>query len=97
MSFDIDIAIVIGFLLLNLSVGLYYGQGVKTIKEYALGGRNFSTATLTATIIATWIGGDNFSLYLSETYTEGLYFILSSFGALAAFLIVGYIYRTFAI
>jgi Na+/proline symporter/signal transduction histidine kinase len=92
MSIDIDVAIVVGFLLLNLGVGLYYGQGVKTIREYALGGRNFTTATLTATIIATWIGGDNFSLYLSETYTEGLFFILSSFGALAAFLIVGYLY-----
>ncbi|MDP5020522.1 MAG: sodium:solute symporter family protein [Rickettsiaceae bacterium] len=92
MSIDVDIAIVVGFLLLNLGVGLYYGQGVKTIGEYALGGRNFTTATLTATIIATWIGGDNFALYLSETYTEGLFFILSSFGALAAFLIVGYFY-----
>ena len=51
MSIDVDIAIVVGFLLLNLGVGLYYGQGVKTIGEYALGGRNFTTATLTATVI----------------------------------------------
>ncbi|MDG1436560.1 MAG: sodium:solute symporter family protein, partial [Rickettsiaceae bacterium] len=92
MNFDIDIAIVVVFLMLNLGVGLYYGQGVKNIKEYALGGRNFTTGTLAATVIATWMGGDNFSLYLSETYKEGLFFILSSFGALAAFLIIAYIY-----
>ena len=77
MKFDIDIAIVFGFLFINLIIGLFYGRGVKNIKDYALGGRNFSTATLTATIIATWIGGDNFALYLSETYTHGLYFIFS--------------------
>lgn len=92
MNFDLDITIVIGFLIFNLAVGLYYGRGVTNIRDYALGGRNFSTATLTAAVIATWVGGDNFSLYLSESYTEGLYFILSSFAALAAFLIVGYVY-----
>ncbi|PCJ29726.1 MAG: hypothetical protein COA94_00690 [Rickettsiales bacterium] len=88
----VDMAIVVVFLLINLGVGLYYGQGVKNIKDYALGGRNFSTATLTATVIASWIGGDNFSLYLSESYTEGLYYILSSFAALGSFLIIGYVY-----
>ncbi|PCJ29434.1 MAG: hypothetical protein COA94_01535 [Rickettsiales bacterium] len=50
----VDMAIVVVFLLINLGVGLYYGQGVKNIKDYALGGRNFSTATLTATVIASW-------------------------------------------
>ena len=33
MNFDIDIAIVIGFLMLNLTVGLYYGRGVKNISD----------------------------------------------------------------
>ena len=46
MGFDVDIAIVAVFLLLNLSVGLYYGRGVTSIADYALGGRNFSTAAL---------------------------------------------------
>jgi Na+/proline symporter/signal transduction histidine kinase len=92
MNFDIDIAIVVGFLILNLAVGLYKGSGVISIKDYALGGRNFSTATLTAAIVATWTGGDNFSLCLSETYSQGLRFMLTPFAALGAFLIVGHIY-----
>lgn len=92
MFLDIDSAIVVGFLLINLAVGLYYGSGVTTIKNYALGGRNFSTGALTAAVIATYLGGDNFSLYLSETYNQGLYFVFSGFAALGAFLIVGYIY-----
>jgi len=53
MSFDVDIAIVAAFLLINLAVGLYHGCHIKNITVYALGVRNFSTATLSATIIAT--------------------------------------------
>ena len=92
MNFDIDVVIVLGFLAISLAVGLYKGSGVKNISDYALGGRNFSTATLTAAIVATWIGGDNFSLCLSETYSQGLRFVLSSFGALTCFLLIAHIY-----
>ena len=67
MSFDIKV--VIGFLLLNLGVGLYYGRRVKTIKDYALGGRDFSTGNLVSTIVASWIGGDYLFITLSEVYT----------------------------
>lgn len=41
MQFDIDTAVFIVFLTLNLVVGLYYGRGVKNIKDYSLGNRNF--------------------------------------------------------
>ena len=50
---NIDIIIVVSFLLLTLAVGLSHGQKVKTLKDYALGGRNFSTGALIATIVAT--------------------------------------------
>ncbi len=62
MNFDIDVAIVVGFLILNLSVGFYYGRGVTNIRDFALGGRNFNTSTLVATIVATWMSGSFFSL-----------------------------------
>ena len=35
--FSVDYLIFIGFLLLNLSVGLYYGRNVKTIRDFAVG------------------------------------------------------------
>ena len=92
MNFDIDIAIVAVFLVINLAVGMYKGGNVISIRDYALGGRNFSTATLTAAIVATWIGGDNFALSLSETYSQGLRFMFTSVAAMGAFLIIGYIY-----
>ncbi len=92
MDYNIDLILVMVFLTLTMIVGIYCGSGSKTLKDQALGGRNFSTAAIVATIIATWVGGDNFAMYLSETYSKGLYFILTSVAGLGAFLIVGYLY-----
>ena len=88
MNFDIDIAIVVGFLILNLSVGLYYGRGVQNIKDYALGGRNFSTSALVATTVATTIGGGFFAGAITESYRQGLYFIIPALGEPLALIIV---------
>ena len=81
MKFDFDIAVIIAFLLLNLIFGLASGRGIKNIREYAIGSRNFSTATIVATIVATWIFGSVVSLNLIETYNNGLYFIIAYFYA----------------
>jgi len=74
MKFDFDIAVIIAFLLLNLIFGLASGRGIKNIREYAIGNRNFSTATIVATIVATWIFGSVVSLNLIETYNNGFIF-----------------------
>jgi Na+/proline symporter/signal transduction histidine kinase len=92
MNLNIDSAIFIGFLAVNLAVGLFYGKEVRSIREYAIGGRNFSTITIVATLVATWISGGSFSLYMSETYSQGLHFILSIFADAGSFLIIGCIF-----
>ena len=79
MSFDIDSGIFIAFLLITLGVAIRYGHSIKTINEYALGGRNFSNTALVSTTVATWISGSMFFIDLSSTYSEGLsYFQRSS-------------------
>ncbi|MDX1924459.1 MAG: ATP-binding protein [Rickettsiaceae bacterium] len=88
MNFNIDIAIFISFLIINLIVGLWYGRGIKNIKEYAIGNRNFSTATLAATVISTWISGSFFTSSLGETYKNGLWFFLPALGECVALYIV---------
>ena len=70
MTPDIDIIIFITFLIINLIVGLAYGKEVKTISDYSLGGRNFSTAALVSTIVATFITGSGFFVTLSKTYSD---------------------------
>ena len=89
---NIDIVIFVGFLVINLAVGLFYGRGVKTIKDYALGGRSFSTGTIAATLVATWIGGGFFAWNLSKAYSDGLPFITAVIGNGLAVLILGYFY-----
>lgn len=89
MSFDTSL--VIGFLILTLTIGLGHGQKVKTIKDYALGGRNFSTAALVATIVATWASSSGFFVTLSKTYSDGFYYILARCGIGVYFLIIAFL------
>ena len=91
MQFNIDIAIFVVFLVITLFVGLRYGRGVRTIEDYALGGRNFSTATLVGTIVATWMSGSGFFITVSKSYTDGLYFTLTSISVVISLFIIGYI------
>ncbi len=74
----VDIGILAVFLLINLIVGLSYGRKVVTLEDYATGGRNFSTATLTATVVATWITGSFLLSGLEYSYTRGLYYTIAS-------------------
>jgi Na+/proline symporter/signal transduction histidine kinase len=91
MNFDIDIAIVVIFLIINLCIGLYYGKEVNSIKEYAIGNQKFSTASLTATIVATWVGGNFFAFLVSKSYSDGIYYIIPIFiDYVVTFFIIGY-------
>ena len=89
MIFDIDVVIVSSFLLVTLFAGIMTGRGVNNISEYAIGKRDFSTLTISATIIATWISGGIFSMTVAETYSNGLYFIIPLLGDGLVFLIIG--------
>jgi Na+/proline symporter/signal transduction histidine kinase len=75
MIANIDTIIFLGFLLVNIVLGLTSSRGIKTIKEYAIGDRNFSTATIVTTIVATYIGGSTFYTIVSQSYINGLSFI----------------------
>jgi len=89
LAHPIDIAIFVAFLVVTLVVGLRYGRSVKTIQDYALGGKNFSTFTLTATIVATWIGGDAIFYIVANVYRGGLYFIIPILGWIVCIILTG--------
>ncbi|HJK86405.1 MAG TPA: hypothetical protein QKA08_01365, partial [Candidatus Megaira endosymbiont of Nemacystus decipiens] len=91
MNFDIDIAIVSAFLLLTLFVGLGHGQKVRSIKDYALGDRKFSTAALVATIVATYASGSGFFVTISRTYSDGFYHLFATSGIAISFFITSFI------
>jgi Na+/proline symporter len=57
MEFDVNSGILIGFLIATIILGLASSRGIRNIKEYAVGNRDFSTATIVATLVATWVSG----------------------------------------
>ncbi|MHB9147328.1 MAG: sodium:solute symporter family protein [Candidatus Amoebophilus sp.] len=88
----IDTIIFIVFLLLNLIIGILYRGKQQSFKEYAIGNKNFSTAALIATLVATQASGSMFLNGLEQTYTNGLYYVLASvIGSFLGLLITGYI------
>ncbi|WP_371218476.1 ATP-binding protein [Orientia tsutsugamushi] len=91
LALNIDIILVGLFLISNLAIGLWYGKEVKSVRDYALGGRNFSTSALTATLIATWIGGGTFSLGLYEIYSIGILALFSIIGQTLCLLLYVYV------
>ena len=91
MIASVDTIIFLGFLVVNIVLGLTSSRGIKTIREYAIGDRNFSTATIAATIVATWITGEVFFTTISETYSNGLYFIFAAAGDVFGLLFIGFL------
>jgi Na+/proline symporter/two-component sensor histidine kinase/uncharacterized membrane-anchored protein YhcB (DUF1043 family) len=89
MSINIDSAIFIGFLIATVMLGLFSSYGINNIRQYAIGERNFSTASIVATIVATWASGQAFFTILAETYTSGLYFLWSVLGYILCLLSIG--------
>ena len=87
-----DIIVFFAFLIVNLIIGLYHGRKVKTIEDYALGGRNFSTGALVSTIIATWIGGDYLFITLAEVYKTGLHYTIGCLGMVVCLLLNAYVF-----
>lgn len=80
MALDIDTFLVVSFILLNLVIGVCYSKRITSVSDYALGGRHFDTSSLVATTVATTIGGGFFAGAITESYRQGLYFIIPALG-----------------
>ena len=88
-TLTLDVALFSVFLAMNLIVGLRAGRRVETLREYAIGRRDFSTATLTSTILATWVSGISLFTTLENVYTSGLLFIIVMAGGPIGLLLYG--------
>ncbi|AWN81640.1 hypothetical protein DK880_00311 [Candidatus Cardinium hertigii] len=79
---------IVAFLLLTLVVGLYYSKKVRTLREYAIGNKDFATATLVATLLATAWGGGGLIRTVEEIYSRGFYHICISFSSVISLWII---------
>lgn len=87
----IDIGVFVTSLLVILVVGLRYGRSVRTLQDYALGGQRFTTAALTATIVATWITGNFLTRRIGDIYCDGLQAVVLYLCDVGTLVITGWI------
>ncbi|MGI2262379.1 hypothetical protein ACRRVA_03715 [Candidatus Cardinium hertigii] len=71
-----DIVIVGTFLGLTLLMGIYFSRKRATFREYAIGNKQFATATLVATVLATFFEGGGLIRNVECIHDLGLWFIV---------------------
>ncbi|AXI24075.1 Sodium:solute symporter family protein [Cardinium endosymbiont of Sogatella furcifera] len=73
---DIPLFMVVSFLLLTLVVGIYFSRKITSLQQYAVGNRQFATATLVATVLATAYGEGGLMRNVQQVHQLGLYWII---------------------
>jgi SSS family solute:Na+ symporter len=71
--------LVFGVLISFLVIGFLYTKDPKTVKEYALGSRKFSTLALICTMVASAFGGSSILGRPATLYQSGVWFFLAMF------------------
>lgn len=80
----LDQVILIAYILITLLVGLYVGRSTKTLEDYAIGSRNFSTVALVATIFASVVDAGLTTGLVSSIFNSGPIFLLAFSGIIFA-------------
>lgn len=68
----IDYAIMIGYFVVILGIGMWFGRGQKTTKDFFFGGQRFSWWLIAFSLIATTIGSYSFVKYSNMGFSDGL-------------------------
>lgn len=76
----IDIVIVALYLVITLALGLWQGKGIKSMRDYTVSHRNYSTFVIVATLAASWFGGGSTIGKIEKIFNHGTVFLLSSVG-----------------
>src|SRR3569623_61368 len=91
-SVTIDILIFVVFFVLNIIEGFQYRSKGQSFREFAIGDKKFSTTTLTATIVATWMSGGALFVSFEKIYDKGLFYCIAEIiGTALGLLITGYV------
>ena len=79
MSFNVDIVIVVSYMIFCLGIGLLRYGKIKNIRDYTLGAKPFPTVVLLATTFATAISVFQIMGNAAKVYELGLTFIYPSY------------------
>ena len=73
---DIDLIIVLFFLGITLTSGIYKSYGFQTFEEFAVSDRKINPLVLLSTICATWYGGQSLFGRTEKSYEYGIAFLI---------------------
>jgi SSS family solute:Na+ symporter len=85
----IDLTIIFIYLGITFFLSIWFGQDTKTLKEYAIGNRDYSTIVLVLTIVATWIDGGSTLAPSSNSFKYGIIALYPQLGIITYLYIVG--------
>ena len=75
-----DVLIIIGFIIINIAIGVICKKNLNTLKTFSVGERNFSAWAIFATLSATFIGGGFTFGNASKVYHYGIIYAFTLFG-----------------
>ena len=85
-----DITLLSTFLTISAILAVSHSSPVATMRDYAVGRKDCSTATLAAMVSATYIGDSSLFIYLQGTYQRGLYYLMPALvGSLSHLFLIG--------
>ena len=88
----LDIVIFVVFFAINLIVGISARGKQQSFRDFAVGNKDFSTATLVATLVATMASGSTLFNVVEQVYNSGLYFAVAIFvGVPTGLLLTSYV------
>lgn len=77
---QIDIIIIALYLSVTLAIGIYAGRNINTIRDFAIGDRNYSDVIMISTIFATWVGGGLTFGVSEKIFLVGIAFVFVCLG-----------------
>lgn len=89
MRHIMDLFIVIFYLISTLFLGIYFGQNIRTLKDFATSS-GYSTNVLLATLFATVIGGGSTLGIVTNVHRYGIIFMFAFMGASSNKYLVAY-------
>lgn len=76
----VDYFVVCAYLILTFIIGIFYARKIKSFQDFAISHRKYNTPVITATLLATVIGGGSTFGVSSKTFEHGLIFLLAFYG-----------------
>jgi hypothetical protein len=69
---DLDYGIMIGYFVFMILIGMWFGRGQSTTKDFFFGGQRFSWWLIAFSLVATTIGSSSFVKYSKIAYSYGI-------------------------